>query len=73
MVPFETLQVAQIQIANTQASVVVVARQLVQQSYNFFIRCIKFALVEVARLTDPKRLASHTKTNASLIDCFDCT
>ncbi len=71
MVPFETLQIAQIQIAKAKVPIAVVFRQLDRPCRNFFTLCIELALLAVTRLADPKGLARHPDTNAALLDCLD--
>ena len=56
MVPFEILDVAQIQVTQAKAPVAMVVRQPQQKVGYSGILSIEFALVAIARLTDTKCL-----------------
>ena len=71
MVPFKSLQVAQIRITKAKTPVAVVVSQLDQPRCHFLILCIELELVTVTRLTDPECLAGHPNANSALLDCFD--
>ena len=63
MVPLESLEVSQVQIAKAKAPIAVVVGQFDQPGCNRFIIWIELTFVAVARLADPKGLASHSDTD----------
>jgi hypothetical protein len=54
VIPFEPLDVTQIQIAKTEAPVSVVVGQTDQPSYRFIVLSIEFTLVALEMLADAK-------------------
>ena len=67
VIPFEPLDVTQIQTSKTEAPVAMVVDQSEQTSGHFIVLTIELAVVAVARLADAKRFAGNTTTRVSFL------